>query len=161
MLVKSIVEEDFVNYKLPSMFIAFPYCDWKCPHDGGFPESVCQNNEIAKMPNIEVSYDEICERFIENNITKAMVFSGLEVFMSYQNAYTLIETIRNKYKLDIPIVIYTGYYPDEVESQVHELSKFKNIIIKFGRYIPNRPSIYDEILGVTLASDNQYAVKIS
>ena len=38
---------------------------------------------------------------------------------------------------------------------------FKNIIIKFGRYIPNRNNKYDEILGVTLASDNQFAEKIS
>ena len=35
------------------------------------------------------------------------------------------------------------------------------IIIKWGRYIPNRPSRYDEILGVTLASDNQYGKQIS
>ena len=41
------------------------------------------------------------------------------------------------------------------------LSYFDNIIIKFGRYIPNKQSHYDNILGVNLASDNQYAVKIS
>ena len=36
----------------------------------------------------------------------------------------------------------------------------KNIIIKFGRFIPNRPSRYDEVLGVELASDNQFAKRI-
>ena len=35
------------------------------------------------------------------------------------------------------------------------------IIIKYGRFIPNQQKHYDEILGVYLASDNQYAEKIS
>ena len=34
---------------------------------------------------------------------------------------------------------------------------FKNIIIKFGRYVPNQKEHYDEILGINLASSNQYA----
>ena len=37
---------------------------------------------------------------------------------------------------------------------------FTNIIIKFGRYIPNQKPHYDEVLGVNLASDNQYAERI-
>ena len=32
-----------------------------------------------------------------------------------------------------------------------------NIIVKFGRFIPNSPHIYDTLLGVELASNNQYA----
>ena len=36
----------------------------------------------------------------------------------------------------------------------------KGVIIKFGRFIPNRPSRYDEVLGVTLASDNQFAMRV-
>ena len=34
MVVKGIVDEDFVNYKVPSMTIMFPYCDFKCEVDG-------------------------------------------------------------------------------------------------------------------------------
>ena len=41
-----------------------------------------------------------------------------------------------------------------------EMNLYGNIIIKFGRFIPNQPSIYDEILGVTLASNNQYAKRL-
>lgn len=62
---------------------------------------------------------------------------------------------------DDDVVIYTGYYPDEIKDALDVLKGFNNIIIKFGRYIPNRQSRYDEILGVTLASDNQYAERIS
>jgi hypothetical protein len=59
------------------------------------------------------------------------------------------------------IVIYTGYNESEVSEQIERLRYFKNIIIKFGRYIPNQQAHYDDILGVNLASNNQYAIKIS
>lgn len=39
--------------------------------------------------------------------------------------------------------------------KVEQLKPFKNIIIKFGRYIPNQTSHHDDVLGVTLASPNQ------
>ena len=45
--------------------------------------------------------------------------------------------------------------------KVKELSKFKNVIVKFGRFIPNQNSHYDEVLGVELASNNQYARKVT
>jgi predicted DNA-binding protein (UPF0278 family) len=64
---------------------------------------------------------------------------------------------------DTDIVIYTGFNKDEIEKEL-ELIKLiaKNrIIIKFGRFIPNSESIYDETLGVTLASKNQYAEQIN
>ena len=59
------------------------------------------------------------------------------------------------------IVIYTGYKKCEIENQLHQLKQFSNIIVKFGRYIPMQPPIYDEVLGVELASPNQYAERIN
>ena len=59
------------------------------------------------------------------------------------------------------IVIYTGYYESEIEEQLAKLSIFQNIIIKYSRVIPNQENHFDEVLGVYLASDNQYAKKIS
>ena len=59
------------------------------------------------------------------------------------------------------IVIYTGYNKDEVIEYVKELSIYPNIIVKFGRYIPNQEKHFDDVLGVYLASDNQYAERIS
>ena len=59
------------------------------------------------------------------------------------------------------IVIYTGYYPSEIKEQLKKLFKFNRIIIKFGRYIPNDKPRYDEVLGITLASSNQFAQDIS
>ena len=56
-----------------------------------------------------------------------------------------------------PFIIYTGYYPEEIKEALDKLRKYDNIIIKYGRFLLNRPSRYDEVLGITLASDNQFA----
>jgi hypothetical protein len=40
------------------------------------------------------------------------------------------------------------------------LKNFDNIIIKYGRFIPNQEQHYDETLGVNLASNNQYAERL-
>ena len=79
--------------------------------------------------------------------------------LQFQELISFIDKFRKISNDDI--VIYTGYYKIEIEKEIEILKKYKNIIIKFGRYIPNRPNRYDDILGVTLASDNQYAEKIS
>lgn len=63
---------------------------------------------------------------------------------------------------DDDFVIYTGYTEDELEQTIlWNFKKFKNIIFKFGRFIINEPHHYDEVLGVELASPNQYAKRIS
>ena len=49
------------------------------------------------------------------------------------------------------------YHTDEIE----ELERCENIIVKYGRYIPDQEKHYDEVLGVYLASNNQYAERIS
>lgn len=159
MLVKNIIDEDFVNYKKPSMFIGMPNCSFKCDKECG--TNVCQNSELAAAPSIEVSIEEIARRYSTNPITEAIVFGGLEPFDDFIDLYTLIMIIRQTCQDDI--VIYTGYYPNEIDKEIDCLKKInegKNIIIKFGRFIPNKSPIYDEILGIELASDNQYAKRL-
>ena len=48
----------------------------------------------------------------------------------------------------------------EIQDKLKRFYKFKNIIIKFGRFIPNDTPRHDSILGVTLASSNQFAQTI-
>ena len=55
------------------------------------------------------------------------------------------------------VVIYTGYKEEEILDKINVLKSYEPIIIKFGRYVPNQKSHYDDVLGVNLASDNQYA----
>lgn len=153
MKVKGIISEDFVNYKKSSMTIMFPYCTFKCGTD------YCQNSSLADEKNIEISIEEIVKRYIQNPITESMVMQGLEPFDSWNDLYLLLVELR-KYSSD-DFVIYTGYNKDEIQDKIKQLSIFKNVIVKFGRYIPNQEKHYDNVLEVYLASDNQYAEKIS
>lgn len=157
MKIKGIIFEDFINYKKPSMVIEFPYCDFKCDRECG--QEVCQNSSLTRSPTHDISISNIVLAYLKNNITQAIVFQGLEPFDSKEDLYQLIKFFR-KYT-DDDIIIYTGYTELELDSDIQILKRlFKNIIIKFGRFIPNSPSYYDEILGVFLASSNQYAKKI-
>ena len=158
--VKSIVDENFQDYKKTSMFIAFPKCDFKCFKELGLEILGCQNYEILKMPDIKIKIDKVFERYVKNPITEAVILGGLEPFFNFDEVYNLISYFRQKNCND-DFVIYTGYYPNEVENYVEKLKKFKNIVIKFGRFIPKSASVFDKILGVKLASKNQFAEKIS
>lgn len=157
MIIKQLLDEDFVNYKQPSMFIGFPICTWKCEMECG--KRMCQNSSLAHSPDIEVSTQDIVKRYLDNPITKAIVCGGLEPFDSFDDLVDLIGEFR-KHTEDC-IVIYTGYTENEIKILLSSIREFKNIIIKFGRFVPNQIKHYDAILGVHLASDNQYGVKIS
>lgn len=157
MLVKDIVETDIVNYKDISMFIIFPTCSFKCDKECGM--QVCQNSTLALSPNINIDIEHLINKYLSNPITNAIVCGGLEPFDSWEDLYALITHFRLVTEDDI--VIYTGYNPNEIKEQINVLKRYKNIIIKFGRFIPNQPHHYDEILGVELSSPNQYAERIS
>lgn len=155
MKIKGLVDEDVVNYKKTSMYIVFPQCNgFKCG------SKFCQNSALAKEPVIEVDIDDLLKRYTDNPLTEAVVCAGLEPFDTFDSLFWFI--VRFRYSVgDDDIVIYTGYDKSEIESEVDELAQYKNIIIKFGRYIPDKDHHFDDILGVELASPNQYAEKIS
>ena len=46
-------------------------------------------------------------------------------------------------------------------NEIEVLSQFSNLTLKVGRFVPNQEAHYDELIGVKLASPNQYAIKIS
>ena len=159
MNIKFLVEEDFVNYKKPSMFVGFPTCDWKCEKICG-KKGICQNGTLATSPTFEISYTDIVKRYLDNPISKAIVFGGLEPFDSWDELSNLINEFRRHTEDDI--VIYTGYYEMEINHDIEYLRQnYDNIIVKFGRFIPDQSPHFDELLGVKLASDNQYAERIS
>lgn len=157
MIIKQLLDEDFVNYKKPSMFIGFPTCSWKCDRECGM--QVCQNSALASVPIKNIDFKTIVNRYINNPITSSVVCGGLEPFDTWDDLYWLVTHLRVSTQDDI--VIYTGYYKEEIEVYIDELKVFPNIIIKFGRYIPNHEKHFDKVLGVCLASDNQYAERIS
>ena len=155
MIIKKIIDEDFSNYKKPSMLIAMPRCTMKCG------EELCQNSPWLKQPDIKINNRELVGRYLNNNLTHAIVFGGLDPIDTFDDLWWFISILRASYRCNDDIVIYTGYNKDEILDKVEMFKQFPNIIIKFGRYIPGQQPHYDEVLGVKLASDNQYAEKIS
>lgn len=155
--VKQIQIEDFTNYKKPSMFIGFSKCTWKCERECGM--RVCQNSALATAKTLGIDVNKLVNIYLNNPITKSIVCGGLEPFDTMDDLEKLVVTLRNN--TDDDIVIYTGYKEEEIVDEVKWLSQFPNIIIKFGRFVPNQEQHYDDVLGVKLASDNQYAKKIS
>lgn len=153
MRVKQIVSEDFVNYKKPAMFVGTCFCSGKCPN--------CQNEDLMSTEVKEISDVKLCRMYFDNKITKAIVFGGLEPFDQFSELNHFIILLRVTHLCNDDIVIYTGYYPKEVEEQLNILKLYPNIIVKFGRYIPDDKPVFDDVLGVELASHNQYAMKIS
>ena len=155
MKVLGIIDEDLINYKVPSMVIEMPYCNFKCDKECG--RQVCQNSALAKAPVLDMAPAEILQRYIDNDITSALVLQGLEPFDAWDELVllcTLFRMISND-----PIVIYTGYNRKEIERKVKILQdNCSNFIIKYGRYVPDQPPHLDPLLGVYLSSPNQYAV---
>ena len=170
MKVKGIVDEDFVNYKLPAMYIAFGHCTFKCDKENG--ANLCQNCHLVKQPDIEVSKEYLIERYLANPITSAIVLAGLEPLDDFTELFAFIDCTRRQYGITDPIVIYTGYTEEEClngQFSNHNLQKDEmfakewkllleyGVIIKYGRFRPNEEPHYDEVLGVNLISGNQYA----
>ena len=160
MIIKTIVDEDFTNYKVPSMYIGTAYCNGKCCRETGNLMSVCQNDGWRKTATIAMVDDDIIRRYLSNDITQAICFAGLEPFEQFDEMFNFISKLRNDHRCNDTVVIYTGYYKTEILPQIEALQMFRNIVVKFGRFIPNQEKHYDDVLGVFLASDNQYAERI-
>ena len=164
MKVKNIIWEDFCNYKKPSTFIGTTKCSFKCDKECG--QQVCQNSALAAAPDIEISNDEIITTFYNNKISEALVIGGLEPFDTFDELYKFLidykEYITSNQLAAQDVVIYSGYNENEIWNYLRALKGLNlPIIVKFGRFIPNKESIYDSELGVLLSSYNQYAIKLS
>ena len=160
MKIKGITDEDFVNFKVPSLFISAATCSFKCDKECGKP--VCQNSVLSSQPTHDVSDVSLCNRFVCNEITKAVVLGGLEPFDQFNEMMNLIRHFRERL-VNCDFVIYTGYDKEEITDLIDALKREfgSTIIVKYGRYIPDQKPHLDPVLGVNLASDNQYAERLS
>ena len=161
MRVKYIETERYQDYKVPSMYIGCIQCNGKCCVEANIPITVCINDSLRKSKIFEIDDDKTIKKYLSNPITEAIVFGGLEPFEQFEEMFSFIKKLRNEYNCLDSVIIYTGYNEDEIAGYLDELKQFKNIIVKFGRFVPDKPHVFDEILGVELASDNQYAKNIS
>lgn len=160
MQLRGLIDESFIEYKKPSMVLIFPTCTFKCDRECG--RAICQNGTLVKEPIINISSRYLVERFMGNPLTSSVVCAGLEPFDSWEELQGFILELR--YRSNCDIIIYTGYKEEEISQDKKDWLKLYDmdgpIIIKYGRFIPNQESHFDTILGVELASLNQYARRI-
>lgn len=162
MIVKAIQTERYQDYRVPAMFIACSKCTFKCDRECGKP--VCQNSELAQVPDKTIDTADIIYMYTENPITQSIIFGGLEPLDQTEDIVNVASQLRQLGITD-DVVIYTGYTEEEVCEKTidgipfleYAQKHFAPLVIKYGRYVPNQQPHYDEVLGVTLASDNQYA----
>jgi pyruvate-formate lyase-activating enzyme len=159
MRVTNIIYEDCTNYKEICMFIGTISCGGKCCIEQNIPLSICLNNSLRNASITDISDEIIINRYLSNPITSGVVFGGMESFEQWEELKHFITLFRQKSQ-DM-LIIYTGYYEEEIKEQIEWLKQYPNIIIKFGRYLINSTPHFDKVLGVTLASSNQYAKQIS
>lgn len=153
MKIKGLTDINFTDYKLPSLYIATPYCSFKC--DKECKRAVCQNSALATEPVLSISNTTLIQIYQANPITQAFVFGGLEPLDSSDLLDTIVELqARAKPRR---IIIYTGYTEEEVLAKHSQILSLSNLVIKYGRFVPDQPTHFDPILGVNLASPNQYA----
>lgn len=159
MRLKNIIEEDFVQYKEPCMFLTTCFCNWKCCTEIGADICMCQNSPAYDSPIVNKRNEALVKKYLKNDITKSIVFGGFEPMLQFDEMLELVKCFRSK--TDDIIVIFTGFRENEIADKIEQLKQFKNIIVKFGRYRPGEKPHRDEVLGVDLANDEQHAVKIS
>ena len=101
--------------------------------------------------------------FDSNPFVDAIVIGGMEPLKQFDELINFLNA-KKEHKSEkvnnADVVIYTGYYPNEIKAELLALREFPNIIMKYGRFIPNIEGRFDPILGVNLASNNQYAEKL-
>jgi len=140
------------------LLIATHSCCFKCLKEQNLDLSICQNSHLNLSCTNEILIKDLIAKYTNNVLSECVVFAGLEPILQFDEILNFIKEFRKIYTDDI--VIYTGYYEYEIQNEVNMLKDFENIIIKFGRFVPNKPSIYDNILKIKLVSDNQYAKRI-
>lgn len=150
-----IVDEDCSHYYLPVMLLPTVTCSFKCEQECGEP--CCHNHAWIYVTPQDFPIDQIITRYLSNPISKSIVFAGLEPFDQFEEILVFISMLRKNYHCSDTVIIYTGYNKDEIKNEINILKPFGNIIVKFGRFVPHQEKHRDEILGVDLASPNQYA----
>lgn len=150
MKLKAVERADFRSYKKPAMRLVLPdYCYTDASGIKHFSK------------NADIDVFKLITSYVLDDVVKAVVFDGTEPFDSYEDIKYFIKKFREI--TDDTIIIYSQYDECALEKQLEELSQYSNIIVKFGKMLcdSSRSMIYDDVLGVVLSSDNQYAKEIS
>lgn len=159
MIIKSIIDEVFSDYSKISMLLVMPKCTTRCWEKLNISPTICQNNHLHKEPNINIDNKDIIKRYLDNPLTKAIIFGGLDSWDSLDEIIEFIKEFR-QYSQD-DCVLYTGRDYDVIEKELYRFKGLGNVYIKYGHYNPNLKPIIDDLTGVSLISENQKFIKVN
>lgn len=125
-------------------------CTWKC-------KNCCNIHYKDYKDFYKRTIWEIINDYDRNKLVSTLILSGLEPFDNFDIMLSLIHWFRVFFEDDI--VIYSGYELKEIEEYIKPLSSY-NVLVKYGRYMPNKNHIYNEDLELYLSSDNQRTIHI-
>lgn len=148
--------EVFQDYKKSALLFSTCYCDWKCCHEAGVDIDICQNQKIAQQREVILPFESVLRK-VNQSFTDAVIFGGLEPLLQPDEVLQCINYLRC-HEVTKDILVYTGYYMEEIDEETLMYLTVCDVILKCGRYIPDRKPKFDAVLGITLASDNQYGV---
>jgi len=154
------IDTNFSDYKKVVLKVSMPNCSFKCCTDLDLPKSTCANYPMHGF-GVEMKGSSDVLSYYDPSIHNGILLGGLEPFDSFKDMREILKAFVCKYPND-DIVIYSGYKYIEIQERVIDLLSDlyvvgdNTVFIKFGRYMPNKPSYQNEQLGVELASDNQY-----
>ena len=100
MKLKFLLDVDCVNYKKISMFLGFPNCNWKCGR------ALCQNSALAQEPSVDIGYEPLIQRYLNNPLSEAVVCGGLDPLDSWEELKIFVSLFREKI---IPLFCFHHY----------------------------------------------------
>jgi len=150
----------FNDYKRVGLYIATPFCNFKCVKEAKEKgiEIHCHNGGLDNVGDL--SAETLVARYIKTNpFIECIILSGLDPIDNWEETKQFIDDFRRV--IDMEIVVFTGYYPEEIKDKLEEIKHHDNIMFKFGRFDPTNESKFDETGGVTLATGNQFFKSLS
>lgn len=182
MKIKGIYYGETTLSPFKATVLSAPTCKIKCKG--------CNSRALKKLPDIEISIDEIFERVFSAE-DEGIVFSGLEWS---ESPLELLELCRECSKRNLKVMIYTGLdfldFFVTLGKSVYSTTKTKGLFemgiinendpnfyaiigksmldayvpndyyLKVGSYKRELPSFVDEIYEITLTSSNQTIILI-
>jgi len=145
----------FNDYKKVGLYIATPFCNFKCVKEAKEKgvEVTCHNGGLDYVS--DMSAQDVVEKHLSiNPFAECIILSGLDPIDNWVETKQFINDFRKI--TDMEIVLFTGYYPNEIMDKLVELEHHEDIMFKFGRFNPINKPRFDDLGGVKLSTGNQY-----
>ena len=133
-------------------------CSFKCCPE--HPE-ICQNNPLCQQRVKHVFISKLVNQYVRQKLASSITIQGLEPLDNLIELLWFLWYLRKQ--TSDAVFVWTGYTEEEAEWFIKVIKDLNldNIFIKFGRFVLNGEPRFDDVLGVVLASSNQYCKKIS